>query len=118
MNWRKRKLRDSHTVSMKRMKEDFGTGGAWKLELLIMVEEKCDVKIDLDIAGLIHEYSLGWWAACIYCEEMTDPSFSECEWRIDGIVMMVYCCRDCEEDKRNYRRKAVMEYPFSDDERS
>ena len=93
---------------MKRMKEDFGAGGAWKQELLIMV--------DLDISGLIHEYSLGWWEVCIYCEEMTDPSFSEYEYRIDGKVMMVYYCRECEEDIRNNTSMVVLEYPFSDDE--
>ena len=116
MNCRKRKLSDSSDASLKRIKRDFGWGGAWKMELLIMVEEECHVNIDLDIAGLIFDHSLSWWEVCVYCQELTDPLFSEYENRIHEEEMIVYRCSDCEEIIRDRTRKALKEFPFNDDE--
>ena len=103
-------------MNVKELKKAFGSGGAWKEELRIMVNEYCDVEIDLDIAGVIFYYSLGWWERCIVCNEMTDPSVSKCVWRLNmdkKLVNDIYC-NDCEGITRNEWRISS-EYPFSDD---
>ena len=81
----------------------------------MLVEKECHVKKNVNICGLIHELSMGWWEECIYCEEKTDLSFSEFEWRREE-RRVVYYCKQCEEIKRIDRRKAVLKYPFVDDE--
>ena len=115
MNCRKRKLTDSNDVSMKRMKQDFGIGGAWKRELLIFVKEECDVYINWDIATVIFQFSVGWWETCNRCGESTDPHFSNHDWKIEPTIV-IYYCKDCEEDIKDETRKAVLKYPFVDDE--
>jgi len=115
MNGIKRKLKGSNELSVKKRKKDFGSGGAWKIELVIMVKDECDVRISSDIAGLIHEYSVGWWEECISCKQMTDPSFAKSEVRLDMDKKIVfdYYCKECEEeDKHGWKMK---DYVFGDD---
>ena len=107
MSTKKRKLNES--------KKDFGKGGAWKQELMIMVKEECNVKIDWDIAGVIFDYSVGWWEPCNGCNEMIDPSFSKCEYRWDrgnGISINHYC-KDCDSNSGNGWK--MSKYVFTDD---
>ena len=116
MNCRKRKLTDSNDVSLKRMKHDFGNGGALKRELLIFAKEECDAYINWDIATVIFQFSLGWWETCIHCGESTDPHFSNISWKLEPTVVIVYHCKECEEEIRDQTSKAVLKYPFVDDE--
>ena len=102
MDFKRRKL-SAHEI-----KKDFGDGGAWKDGLVTMVEDYCDVKIDDNIAGMIYDYTLGWWEDCIECGEKTNGPFSECKYKWDGID---YYCNQCKDSIKD----PSSEYPFDDD---
>ena len=59
-------------MNAQEIKNDFGSGGDWKDGLMSLVKDFCDVQIDFDIAGMIYDYSMGWWEVCVDCGEKTD----------------------------------------------
>ena len=80
MNDGKRKIPYEDSLNVKKSKASWEhfCGEAWQQELIIMVKDECDLMINMDISGLICEYSLGYWVNCNDCITLTDPG--HCEW--------------------------------------
>ena len=99
-------------ITVQEIKKDFGIGGAWKDDLRRMVVDICDVEIDMDIAGMIYDYSLGWWEDCVHCGDKIDgPSSKSQQYDIHKWDTVNYYCSNCEANVKD----SSSEYPFNDD---
>ena len=114
MNNRKRKLEDDDLVyfnKKSKLSSEDCLGGAWQEELKLVVESKCNVRIDGHISSIIFEYAKGWWETCMKCEELFDPVFGEVS---IGIYGKECVCKTCNNEMK-YRWK-ISKYVFNDDD--
>ena len=110
MNERKRKLPKVDPLDAKKSKASSQNLGdkAWQQELIMVINEECDVRIDWDVSGLIHKYSMGRWENCMDCNELTDPDHSEWRYTIYGIGWRCWMC----DDEKCGRKENEYEYKF------
>ena len=59
-----------------------------------MIDLKCDLHLNQDIAGLIHAYSKGEWETCFNCEQSVDSMCGKWEGIQEGYTIQFYC-NDC-----------------------
>ena len=74
----KRKMNCHDPVPSKKSRKELKDfhANAWREELIVILNDDCDIEISDDISDMIYDYAIGEWDPCTQCKELTDPKYS------------------------------------------